>query len=445
MAKNQEVVLPESKDELIEKWNPVIEGTGKWESVVGDAPKVRNPELLATQLEILEQTELKEVSGTSAVSNYIPVLIPMVRRVMPALIGPNLFGTQPMNSPSGMIFALKSLYTNDSVNPIAHDAGAILVLADASGYSDGDSITGDTSGATGTIRHIEDNTVLVDVASGTFEVEDVNTATTSISAVWDAEALQNIIFSNYSGTYATTAGEYMSTDMKEMGFEIISSTVNAQTRKLKAKWTVELEDDLRAVHGLNAEQLLTSFSSDEMIREMNTEFLRNVKSNSGETNTWTFSGTSDVQGRYENEKYQALANEINRQKIYVAKTSMRGQATWMAVSTGVLTALRALGMQPNTDPYDNTYMGTYNGMEVYADIFNEEAQDYIYFGYKGPTEVDAGLFYCPYVPLKINKGYGDEDNIPRLFFSTRYGLTANPFGASNYYRKLVVSGLPAAG
>jgi hypothetical protein len=380
---------------------------------------------------------------------------------MPALIGNDIFGTQPMSGPSGMIFALKSLYTNDSVNPIAHNAGKILVLADASGFVVGDSIAStddDTvvdpvETAVGVVRHIEGNTILVDTISGTWTSgeEVVNAATvaqnagiTTISAVYDAETLQNVVFTNYSGTYATSAGEALSTDMKETGFEVISTTVNAKTRKLKAKWTLELEDDLKAVHGMNAEQLLTGFSSDEMIREMNGEFINTVKGYAGETNTFTYSGAVDTQGRYENEKYQALANEISRQKLYVSQTSMRGQATWMIVSPGVLTALEALGMQRNTDPLDNTYMGTYKNMNVYVDLFNTEAQDFIYFGYKGNSEIDAGMFYCPYVPLKINKGYGEEDNIPRLFFSTRYGLVENPFGASSFYRKLVVADLPSA-
>lgn len=452
----EKVILPESQDELISKWQPVIEGTGKWEKVVEGAPKVKDEALMATQLEILEQVELKETSSTSNVANYTPVLIPMVRRVMPALIGNELFGTQPMNGPSGMIFALKSLYTNDSDNPIGGVAGShtgqIILFDDAAELAAigvGTQITGSVAG-TGYIRHIEGMYALVDASVAFAAAEEVDSGAAytasegTVSAVYDAEALQNIVFKNYSGTVATSVGEALNTDMKEMGFEVISSTVNAETRKLKAKWTMELEDDLRAVHGMNAEQLLSGFCSDEMVREMNTEFISAVKGAAGETNTWTFPASASMLGRYENEAFQSLANEISRQKLYVAKTSMRGQATWMIVSTGVLTALKAMGLQAGSDPYDNTFMGVWDGMKVYVDLFATEAGDFIYFGYKGASEVDAGKFYCPYVPLKVNKGYGENDNIPRLFFSTRYGLADNPFGASNYYRKLVVADLPAA-
>jgi hypothetical protein len=233
--------------------------------------------------------------------------------------------------------------------------------------------------------------------------------------------------------------------MKELGFEVISSTVDAKTRKLKAKWTIELEDDLRAVHGLNAEQLLSSFCSDEMVREMNTEFIDTVKSYAGTGYTYTFpSDQTTLLGRYENEAYQSLANEISRQKLALAKKSMRGQATWMIVTSGVLTALKALGMATAADPFSNTFMGTYDGMKVYCDIFDTSGTQAIWFGYKGASEIDAGMFYCPYIPLKINKGYGQDDNIPRLFFSTRYGMSVNPFGAENFYTKLIVANLPTA-
>jgi hypothetical protein len=453
----EKVVLPESKDQLVEKWLPVIEGTGKWEKVVDGAPKVKDYNLMATQLEILEQVELSEASQSGAVATYTPVLIPMVRRVMPALIGNEIFGTQPMNGPSGMIFALKSLYTGDSDNPITGAAGSnpgrIVIVDDAAGIAVGETISSTATAATGVVRHKENNTLLVDVLTGTFAVaDDVDNAATFtagiavVSFVGDAEALQQIVFSNYSGTYTTALGEVLSTDTKELGFEIISNTVNAQTRKLKAKWTMEVEDDLRAVHGMNAEQLLSGFCSDEMVRELNSEFIAKVKSLAGAAATWTYTADagSTGQGRFENEKYLALANEISRQKLALAKKSMRGQATWMIVSSGVLTALKAMGMQANSDAFDNTFMGVYDGMKVYIDLYNTEAQDFIYFGYKGASEVDAGLFYCPYVPLKVNKGYGEEDNIPRLFFSTRYGMGENPFGAGNYYSKLIVSTLPKA-
>jgi hypothetical protein len=161
------------------------------------------------------------------------------------------------------------------------------------------------------------------------------------------------------------------------------------------------------------------------------------------TASWTYGTGNDSQGRWENEKYQALYNEIDRQRQNVALSSMRGQATFAIVTPKVKTALQAIGKLPKGgDVLANTYAGDVDGLKIFVDAFGGETSDAIYFGYKGAGEVDAGMFYCPYVPLKINKGVGEEDNVPRLFFSTRYGLTENPFGAKNFYHKLTVNSLP---
>ena len=455
---DKKVVLP-SEEQLIEKWLPVIEGTGKWEKVVEGAAKVKPSQynVMATQLEILEQVELKEGTTTSSLTDYKPVLIPMVRRIAPAIIGNEIFGVQPMSGPSGLIFALKSLYTGSTTYNAPPKAGVILTLAAITGFVVGGFISSTADAGLGTIAYIEGNNVLVNVTSGEF-VSGVNVdnteafaaTATSVSAVYTAENMAPMIFKNYTGTYATSAGEALSADMSEMGFEINSFSVTAKTRKLKAKWTNELEEDLRAVHGLNAEQLLSGVCADEIVREMNREFIGQIKTYAGQTcanglstATWTYDDTDDGQGRWENEKYQALYNEIDRQRQNLATASMRGQATFAVVTPKIKTALQAIGKLPkNTETLSNCFVGDVDGLKIYVDAFGGEASDSIYFGYKGSSEVDAGLFYSPYVPLKINKGVGEEDNVPRLFFSTRYGVTENPFGAKNYYHKLTVADLP---
>ncbi len=456
---DKKVILP-SEEALIEKWLPVIESSGKWERKLEGAPKVAASQygILATQFEILEQVELKEATTTSAISNYTPVLIPMVRRIAPAIIGNEIFGTQPMNGPSGLIFAIKSLYTGSTNNQAVPGNGVILTLADTTGYTVGGFISSTADAGLGVIAYIEDNNVLVNMTSGAFvtgvavdDAEAFATGTTTVSAVYSAENLAPMIFKNYSGTYSTAAGEALSTDMMELGFEIVSSSVNAKTRKLKSKWTNELEEDLRAVHGLGAEQLLSNICSAEIVKEMNREFINKVKDYSAltcdnglATATWTYDATENfTQGRYENEKYLSLYNEIDRQRQNVALSSMRGQATFAVVTPKVKTALQAIGKLPKGgEVLSNTYVGDVDGLKIYVDAFGGEASDAIYFGYKGASEVDAGMFYCPYVPLKINKGVGEEDNIPRLFFSTRYGLSENPFGAKNFYHKLNVASMP---
>jgi hypothetical protein len=456
---DKRVVLA-SEDELVQKWLPVIECTGKWEKVLGEVPVVeaKYQGLLATQLEVLEQVELKEATQAGSVANYTPVLIPMVRRVMPALIGNEIFGVQPMTGPSGMIFSLKSRYQGPGTDAPGSTYEILILDTNVAALQvAGADIAGDVSGV-GTVVHAEGTKVLVKMVSGTFatsaDVDDAAVYTASVAGVSasfaDGEALAHNIFSSFSGTMTTAAGEYLGTATKEMGFEVTSSTINAKTRKLKTRWTIELEDDLRAVHGMNAEQLLSGFCGDEIVKEMNREFIDKVKEYAGVAGTnlspatWTYDVNDDTQGRWENEKYRSLGNEISRQALKLASANLRGAATWLIVTPGLVTALKATDrfVSAGIKPLDNTFIGTFDGMKVYIDMFPTTVGEAVYFGYKGGQEVDAGMYFCPYVPLKVNKGYGEEDNVPRLFFSTRYGLAENPFGAANYYQKLSVVGLP---
>lgn len=476
---DKQVIMPENIDELIEKWLPVIEGKDEWEKVVDGAPKVESDGygLLATQLEILEQTELNEATVAGNIATYTPVLIPMVRRVMPALIGGKLFGTQPMSGPSGMIFSLKSLYQGTKNEQDASDTFVILVVSDttdlgadeaaiggAISSSLDDTLADPTEDAVGTIVDIQGNTMLVKYTSGAFlDTHVVCYAATmtqnegvDISAVYTAtEALSRHIFPNFSGDLSgtgtggmsTATGETLGKDTKEMGFVINSSTVTAKTRKLKTRWTIELEDDLRHVHGMNAEQLLSGFCGDEIVREMNREFMNKVHTHAAETtddglstSTWTYSATAGAQGYTENERYEALGNAIVRQSRRLSRSNLRGPATFLIVTFGVLTALEKTGRYKglgNVNPLKNPLVGTFDGMQVYVDMFPDSDDEFVLLGYKG-DEIDAGFYYCPYIPLKVNKGYGEEDNIPRLFFSTRYGVGENPFGAKNYFHKLIV-------
>ena len=470
----KKVILPENTDELIEKWAPVIEGTGKWEKVVEGMPKVevKDQALLATQLEILEQTQLSEstVSGNAGVAttDYVPILIPMVRRVMPALIGNKLFGTQPLSGPSGMIFSLRSLYQGDvgeiadtwiilTVSSLDDVGGNTLTVGGGISTATDDTGADPTEAAVGVVHYIEGLNVLINVTSGTFVATDLFCAASTmtqdegqtISAYYvNAEQMAPFCFSNYSGSMTTATGETLGSDINELGFEISSSTVTAKTRKLKTRWTIELEDDLRAVHGMNAEQLLSGFCGEEIVREMNREFLNLVHTkaalatdNGWTTSTWTYSATAGAQGYTENERMQSLGNAIARQAITLSKANLRGPANYIIVTSGIVGFLGATGRFQGTGSNDylkNPYAGKFDSMDVYVDMFPSTAGDYVLFGYKG-DEVDAGLYYCPYIPLKVNKGYGEEDNIPRLFFSTRYGLGDNPFGANNYFHKMIVT------
>ena len=440
---------------IIDKWLPVIEGRGDWKNFVSQCPKVREKDYAFTA-QLFENIEkfgnevLEETSGASSIGTYSPILIPMLRRVMPALIGPQIFGTQPLTSPSGLIFALRAVYQNDSVNNLHRADSVLLTLASATAFSVGGYISGTgTNGNTGigVVRYKENNNVLVEVLSGTFvatygvdNVQTYSSSETTISAVYANEALFAVILSGYTGTTTTATGEALSTDMKEVGFEIETKTATAKTRKLKAKWTNELEEDLQAIHNMNAEALLSTIASDEVIMEMNREFIDLVISKVGTTTAFDY---SDADGRWELEKYQNLMVMISRVKRAVAVANKRGQATFMIVSPNVISVLEASGKldTQDVDPIQNVYAGRAMGMNVFVDLY--AVSDDIYLGYKGPTEIDAGIFYSPYIPLQVRKGYGEEDGQPRTFFSTRYALTDNVFGASNYYKAVSVNGLPS--
>ena len=290
--------------------------------------------------------------------------------------------------------------------------------------------------------------MLVEITAGAFVAAETtdnanpySAAAGTISAVYDNELARDIIFKGYTGSMATATGEYLGTGIKEIGFDVEGKDVTAKTRKLKARWSKELEDDLRNVHGIAAEQLLSTVATEEIIMEMNREVIDTVKANSTYNVAWSY---SSADGRWEIEKYQNLTATISRTARQVALRNRRGQANWLILSPSALSALEASGRLSKTgiDPYNTTFAGVFNGMfQVFVDIYEEG--DVIYMGYKGASEIDAGFYYAPYIPLKVTKGYGEEDDVPRMFFTTRYGLTDNPFGANAYFAKITISGLPS--
>ena len=459
-------------EEVIEKWMPIIEGQAKWKNFVSACPKVEGKDF-GMMAQLFENVEALTEAGTKTadgVGSYSPILIPMLRRVMPALIGPQIFGTQPMNGPTGLIFALRTIYAGDSVSgntKLTNNNSQILTVVDSTGAVVGEtmvqsldnSITTPLISATGKIRHIEGNNLLVELADVTkrftvsLDADDVvkfndteietDEEDTTTAAVYNNEALHHVIFSNYTGTLTTANGENLSTAMNEIDFEVQTEPITAKTRKLKAKWTNELEQDLQAVHNMNAESLLKMLASDQIVMEMNQEFIAKVKDNTGTAVSWDYTSTAEGAGRWELEKYQTLMGVISRVKRQIATSSKRGQATFMIVSPAILSVLETAGKlsTTGTDPVATAFAGIALGMKVFVNIWADS--DDILLGYKGPNEIDAGIFYGPYIPVQVRKGIGEEDGQPRTFFSTRYGMVDNLYGASNYYKKIIPSNLPA--
>ena len=392
---------------LQEKWSPVLEH--------GDLPKIENPYKKAVTAVILENQEkaaredkaflgeIANVTGDSAVANWDPILISLVRRAMPNLIAYDICGVQPMTGPTGLIFAMKSRFTSNS------GTEALFNEADS-----------DFSG-TGTM-------------SASLNPGLMNDTTTSVT----------------TGTGIATATAEASSSFAEMAFSIEKSTVTAKTRQLKAEYTMELAQDLKAIHGLDAETELANILSAEILAEINREVVRSVyinaekgaSANTGTVNTTTegiFDLDTDSNGRWSVERFKGLMFQVEREANVIAQRTRRGKGNMIICSSDVASALQmagvldyapALNNNLNVDDTGNTFAGVLNGrFKVYIDPYsaNNTAKHYFVVGYKGTSPYDAGMFYCPYVPLQMVRAVGQDTFQPKIGFKTRYGLIANPF------------------
>jgi hypothetical protein len=435
----------------VKKWAPVLDH--------GDLPKVTDPYKRAVTALVLENQEraLMEESrsmqnlweagsvaggglpnniggGSSPVNGsegsikgFDPILIGLVRRALPNLMAYDICGVQPMTGPTGLIFAMRSTYASATAR-----GGEALYLEANTGHSG-------------------------NAATGTQSTLSVNPGNAN-SSIFGLD--------NTGPGFSTAFGE--SANLAQMGFQIDRVAVTANTRGLQASYTLELAQDLKAIHGLDAETELTNILSTEILAEINREVVRTVyaTANAGITNNATgnvfnLSSSSDTSGRWQVEKYKSLLFAIERAANKIAKDTRRGKGNLVIVSTDVASALAMTGLldynsaltgQTNltVDDTGNTFAGTLFGrIKVYVDPYSVSGTDYVVVGYKGTNAYDAGLFYCPYVPLQMVRAIDPQTYQPKVGFKTRYGLVANPFatGAGTgalandtnmYYRKFVV-------
>jgi hypothetical protein len=409
----------ETYDRLVEKWSPVLNEES--------AGKIEDKHKKAVTAAILENTEkaLAEqhnqnsfgamnedaaANNTGNVANWNPVLISLVRRSMPNLMAYDICGVQPMSGPTGLIFAMKSKY--ESARAGASANGEALFNEAVTGFS-GDSSTTQAADGSG--------------LGGYANVDSAGTAATFAGGMTRQNAEQ-------LGTTGESA-------FAEMGFTIEKATVTAKSRALKAEYTLELAQDLKAIHGLDAETELANILSTEILAEINREVIRTInsqaKTGAASSNTaknGIFDLTTDADGRWSAEKFKGLVVQLDREANAIAKETRRGKGNFIVCSSDVATALAASGMLDytkiqaglNIDDTGNTLVGTLNGrIKVYIDPY--ATTDYINVGYKGTNPYDAGLFYCPYVPLTMVRAVGENDFQPRIGFKTRYGMASNPF------------------
>ena len=435
----------------------------KWATVIDhpELPKITDPYRKAVTAVILENQaqEMQKQSGmmmetaptnslggtgysggstaTGPVAGFDPILISLVRRSLPNLIAYDIAGVQPMTGPTGLIFAMRSTYgTNRDVNNSAIEA---FYNEANTGFS------GDK--ATQTAISMAANTALGN---------------------------QNVFASTVTtgGAMATSVAEDLT--FNEMGFSIEKVSVTAKSRALKAEYSMELAQDLKAVHGLDAETELANILSTEILAEINREVIRTIYSVAkvgaqvGTTTAGTFDLDTDSNGRWMVEKIKGLAFQLEREANTIAKTTRRGKGNVMICSSDVASALAmaglldyqsALNSQVNltVDDTGNTFAGTLFGrIKVYIDPYfaANSTSEFAVMGYKGSNAYDAGIFYCPYVPLQMVRAVDTNNFQPKIGFKTRYGLVANPFAegatqgvgaltakANLYYRAFKIANL----
>jgi hypothetical protein len=371
--------------------------------------------------------EAAPTMNTTAAANWNPVLIALVRRAMPNLMAYDVCGVQPMSGPTGLIFAMKSKYKTTKAG-VSVDDEALFNEA-AVGYSGDSAVTGNGTGPSGLVG-LEDSGAAGQVAI------------VSDSSIDDARANLPYAGDNYTTGEAESLGESGGQAFAEMGFTIDKATVTAKSRALKAEYSLELAQDLKAIHGLDAETELANILSTEILAEINREVVRTINSQAKtgalQTNT-AINGIFDVQtdadGRWSVEKFKGLILQIEREANTIAKETRRGKGNFIVCSSDVASALSASGMLDyapamatnlNVDDTGNTFAGVLNGrVRVYVDPYSQT--DYINVGYKGTNPYDAGVFYCPYVPLTMVRAVGEDTFQPKIGFKTRYGMASNPF------------------
>ena len=455
--------------QLQEKWAPVLDHEA--------LPKIEDSHKRAVVAQLLENQEFAaaeekqmlteaptmaagtggfsgSATATGPVAGFDPVLISLIRRSMPQLIAYDIAGVQPMTGPTGLIFAMRTNYGSER-DPNAGGYDEAFFNEPNAGFSGGAGTSYDP-GASSSANNDAEGTnpaLLNDSPAGTYEQTADATGMTTATA----EALDD----------ATSGSEF-----REMGFSIEKVTVTARARALKAEYSIEMAQDLKAIHGLDAEQELANILSTEILAEINREVVRTIYTNAvagAQNNTATagkFDLDVDSNGRWSVEKFKGLLFQIERDANAIAQRTRRGKGNIIMCSADVASALTmagvldytpALNANLNVDDTGNTFAGVLQGKyRVYIDPYsaNSAANQYYVVGYKGTSPYDAGLFYCPYVPLQQVRAINPNTFQPKIGFKTRYGMVSNPFAngltqgsgaltanANRYYRRVQVANL----
>jgi len=475
--------------QLMEKWSPLLDAEGV-DPIKDSHRRATTAVLLENQERFLKEeaafasgngmlTEAAPTNSGNAVgasgafgadsasagptAGFDPVLISLIRRSMPNLVAYELAGVQPMNGPTGLIFAMRSRYTNQSGTEAFFNEPDSAFSANKAGTNIGQATQGDYTDATD-----DDGTV----GFGSTGVQRGTNPAILEGTASDAVQAQYSLGQGMATGDSEALGDGSNGDFNEMAFSIEKVTVTAKSRALKAEYSMELAQDLRAIHGLNAEAELANILSSEILAEINREVIRTIYktaeagSQVNVANAGFFDLDVDSNGRWSVEKFKGLLFNIERDANRIAQRTRRGKGNIIMTSADVASALTMAGVLDYTpalnanlqvDDTGNTFAGTINGKyRVYIDPFsaNSAANQYYVVGYKGTSPYDAGLFYCPYVPLQMVRAVNDGTFQPKIGFKTRYGLVSNPFAegtaqglgritsnSNRYYQRTVVKNL----
>ena len=438
-------------EHLQEKWAPILDHEG---GIKDSHRRMVTAVLLENQERALreEREFLSEAPTNSTASNgatagfsadataggpaagFDPVLISLIRRAMPNLVAYDLAGVQPMNGPTGLIFAMRSRFTNQSGTEALFDEANTAFSGIGTDNALGNPYVAGSSGpgvGFGTTGQSGSNPGILDPNAGPSDY--------SVGRGMDTENAEGL-------------GE-TGNDFNQMAFSIEKVTVTAKSRALKAEYSLELAQDLKAIHGLNAEAELANILSTEILAEINREVIRTIYkaarpgAQANVANAGTFDLDVDSNGRWSVEKFKCLIFQIERDANAIAQETRRGKGNMILCSADVASALTmagvldytpALNANLNVDDTGNTFAGVLAGKyRVYIDPYSANAvsgsdgSQYYVAGYKGSSPYDAGLFYCPYVPLQMVRAVGENTFQPKIGFKTRYGLVSNPYAEGN--------------
>ena len=458
-------------DTLVEKWNPLLEHEAI-PSISDSYKKKCTAMLLENQEKALREQYLIEApanamgaggfrvtqaaGGNSNLAGYDPILISLVRRSMPNLMAYDLAGVQPMSAPTGLIFAMRSRYMAQTESGSV-GVGREALFQEAFAKFGG---SGNTSAGAATAASQGINPVGVSGGtSGGFQ-QGANFGIRENS--FDINSFRGLLTNT-----GEELGETNKLNFNQMAFSIERLAVEAKTRALKAEYSTELAQDLKAVHGLDAESELANILSTEILNEINRELMytlyRTAKTGCQQRdleNGGVYDLNTDSDGRWSAERFRGLMFQIEREANQIAKDTRRGKGNFVVCSADVASALAmggflnltpALQTQLEVDDTGNTFAGVLNGkFKVYIDPYAAAGANFCLVGYRGASPYDAGVFYCPYVPLQMVRAVDQSTFQPKIGFKTRYGMVANPFaentdinalGGNQYYRIFAVNNL----